>query len=293
VSTAISLCYILSAVLFILGLKMMGNAATAVRGNGISALGMLLAVVVTLLDREIVTYQWIVAGVVVGGAIGLISAIRVPMTSMPEFVALFNGTGGLASLLVGWEAHHNTVGHYLEEPYSAIVVPVIATFLSVLIGGVTFTGSMVAYAKLAEKISGKPVLFSGQQVVNGVVLLGVLLAGVIFTINPDAPAAGYVFYGTIILSFVLGVLATIPIGGADMPVVISLLNSYSGLAACAAGFVIEKYRAHRVRLACGRQRDHPDQYHVQGHEPVAVERSLQRLWQRECHVRRRRACRAR
>lgn len=237
-STIIALAYILSAVLFIFGLKMLGDARTAVRGNTISATGMLIAVVVTLLDQQIVSYEWIVGGVLVGGAIGAIAAVRVPMTSMPEFVALFNGTGGLASLLVGWAAFYATAGHYLETPRSEHVVPVIATFLSVLIGGVTFTGSLIAYAKLAERIDGKPVLFTGQQLVNGAVLLSVLAAGVVFVINPDAPAAEIAFYATMGLAFVFGVLATIPIGGADMPVVISLLNSYSGLAACAAGFVI-------------------------------------------------------
>ena len=237
-TTAIVLSYIVSAVLFILGLKMLGNAATAVRGNTLSACGMLLAVVATLLDQQIVTYQWIAAGILAGGAIGAVAAVRVPMTSMPEFVALFNGTGGLASLLVGWAAYHTTVGTYMESPRGEIVVPVLATFLAVLIGGVTFTGSLIAYAKLAEKIDGKPHLFRGQQIVNGLVVLAVLAAGVIFVINPDSESAYIAFYVTMALAFVFGVLATIPIGGADMPVVISLLNSYSGLAACAAGFVI-------------------------------------------------------
>jgi len=238
VSVFIALSYIVSAALFILGLKMLGDARTAVRGNTISAAGMLLAIIVTLLDQQIVSYTWIVAGVLLGGAIGAAAAVRVPMTSMPEFVALFNGTGGLASLLVGWAAFYGTAGHYLEEARGDVFVPVVATLLSVLIGGVTFTGSLVAYAKLAERIDGKPVLFAGQQVVNGLVVLAVLAAGVVFVMNPDAPAAQYAFYATMALAFLFGVLATIPIGGADMPVVISLLNSYSGLAACAAGFVI-------------------------------------------------------
>ncbi|MCF6284674.1 MAG: NAD(P)(+) transhydrogenase (Re/Si-specific) subunit beta [Candidatus Hydrogenedentes bacterium] len=239
-STFIELSYIISAVLFILGLKMLGNASTAVRGNSISASGMLLAVVVTLLHRDIVSYQLIIAGILVGGGIGAIAAVRVSMTSMPEFVALFNGTGGLASLMVGWAAYYGMAGDYgdLEIPRGDVVVQVVATFLSVLIGGVTFTGSLIAYAKLSEKIDGKPVLFTGQQWLNGLVLLSVVASGVIFVINPDAPAAEIAFYVTMGLAFVFGVLATIPIGGADMPVVISLLNSYSGLAACAAGFVI-------------------------------------------------------
>lgn len=237
-NTAIELSYIVAAVLFILGLKMLGNATTAVRGNTISASGMLLAIIVTLLDRDIVSFHWIIAGIALGGTIGAVAAIRVPMTSMPEFVALFNGTGGLASLLVGWAAYYGTAGHYLEGGQADVVVPVLATFFSVLIGGITFSGSLVAYAKLSEKIDGKPVLFAGQQWVNGFVLMAVLVSGVVFVLNPDAPSAQIAFYTTMGFAFLFGVLATIPIGGADMPVVISLLNSYSGLAACAAGFVI-------------------------------------------------------
>ncbi len=237
-STLIELSYIASAVLFIVGLKMLSHADTAVRGNKISAIGMLVAVVATLLDQHILEYHWILAGILVGGVIGAVASIRVPMTSMPEFVALFNGTGGLASLLVGWADYHANAGHYSEMGGNVNAVT-IATYLAVLIGGVTFTGSLLAYAKLAEKIGGKPVLFRGQQWVNGLVLLAFLIAGIIFVLNPDSPAAEVAFFVAIGLSFVFGVLATIPIGGADMPVVISLLNSYSGLAACAAGFVIE------------------------------------------------------
>ncbi|MBL7645028.1 MAG: NAD(P)(+) transhydrogenase (Re/Si-specific) subunit beta [Candidatus Hydrogenedentes bacterium] len=237
-STIIELSYIAAAVLFIVGLKMLSHADTAVRGNQISAVGMLVAIVATLLDQQIVTYPWIVAGVLVGGVIGAVSAMRVPMTSMPEFVALFNGTGGLASLLVGWADYHAHAGHYGEVGANVNAVT-IATYLAVLIGGVTFTGSVLAYAKLAEKIGGKPVLFRGQQWVNGLVLLAFAIAGVVFVAKPDSPAAEVAFFVAIALSFLFGVLATIPIGGADMPVVISLLNSYSGLAACAAGFVIE------------------------------------------------------
>lgn len=237
-STAIELSYIASAVLFIIGLKMLSHADTAVRGNTISALGMLVAVVATLADQHIVTYQWIAAGVLIGGAIGAVAAARVPMTSMPEFVAIFNGTGGLASLLVGWADYHANAGRYGEMGENVTVVT-IATFLAVVIGGVTFTGSMLAYAKLAEKIGGKPILFKGQQWVNGGVLLAFLATGAIYVLNPDSPAAAVAFFTALALSFVFGILATIPIGGADMPVVISLLNSYSGLAACAAGFVIE------------------------------------------------------
>ncbi len=151
------------------------------------------------------------------------------MTSMPEMVALFNGAGGLASLLVGWVEYHNHPNQLLSAA--------IPTFLAVLIGGVTLTGSLLAYAKLAEKVQSRPVLFPYQKVINAGLFLLVLLGGVIFCAHP---ASSYpIFVLLIVLSFVLGILAVIPIGGADMPVVIALLNSYSGLAAAAAGFIIQ------------------------------------------------------
>lgn len=234
-STVINLAYIVSAVLFIFGLKMMSKPTTAVRGNQISALGMLIAVTATLLYSGM-SYTWIILGMVIGGVIGSVAALRVPMTSMPEFVALFNGTGGLASLLVGWAEYNR----FLNAPETTTLdlVPVIAIYLAVLIGGVTFTGSMIAYAKLAERITGKPILYKGQQKINALILITLLVCGVVYIVDPSAAIAQPLFYLTVFLSLVLGVLVTIPIGGADMPVVISLLNSYSGLAACAAGFVI-------------------------------------------------------
>jgi NAD(P) transhydrogenase subunit beta len=237
-NTAIDVAYIISAILFIYGLKMLGSARTAVRGNLISAIGMLLAVVATLVRQDIVAYHWIVLGVVIGGGIGAISAIRVPMTSMPEFVALFNGSGGLASLLVGWAEYHRL---YLD-PAAAESTPFVselAMYLAVLIGGVTFTGSMLAYAKLSEKIDGKPWLFKGQQTVNLLVVIILVACCIFWLYEPSTPAGYAVFCVAIVLSLVMGILVTIPIGGADMPVVISLLNSYSGLAASAAGFVLQ------------------------------------------------------
>jgi NAD(P) transhydrogenase subunit beta len=233
VNTIIVLAYIVSSILFIFGLKMLSKATTAARGNQISAVGMLIAIVATLLYNGM-DYKWIVLGMVIGGGIGTIAAIRVPMTSMPEFVALFNGTGGLASMLVGWVEYNKALGtSNIHE-----LVPMIAIYLAILIGGVTFTGSMIAYAKLAERIDGKPFLYRGQQVVNALVLIVLVAAGVFYIAFPETVATLPAFYLALVLSLMLGVLVTIPIGGADMPVVISLLNSYSGLAACAAGFVI-------------------------------------------------------
>lgn len=222
----IQFAYVLSGALFIYGLKQLGSPATARRGNAISAIGMLVAVVAALLDQGIVEFQWIILGFVVGGLIGGAVARYVQMTAMPEMVALFNGFGGMASLLVGWAAL--SVG---AETFTLITI-----VLSILIGGMTFTGSLIAYGKLSEKIGSGAVLFSGQQVVNSLIVLGIIAASVMFCIEPANSIWLFVVIG---LSLLFGIMVVIPIGGADMPVVISLLNSYSGLAACAAGFAVD------------------------------------------------------
>ncbi len=223
----INLSYIVASVLFIFGLKMLSSPTTARRGNMVSALGMLLAVVATLLNKGM-SFEWIAVGIIIGSIVGALAARMVKMTAMPEMVALFNGFGGIASLLVGWAEFHK---HPQSEAFTLTAI-----ILAILIGGITFTGSMIAYAKLAEKMTGKPILFKLQQYLNAGLLLLVVVLGVIFVV---ADTAAYPILITMVaLSFVLGVLAVIPIGGADMPVVIALLNSYSGLAACAAGFVI-------------------------------------------------------
>jgi NAD(P) transhydrogenase subunit beta len=222
----INLSYTAAAVLFIFGLKFLGSPATARRGNFISALGMLLAVVVTLLDQMIIDYRWILLGIVIGSVIGTLAARLVAMTAMPEMVALFNGFGGIASLLVGWVA--------LAQPRLDGFL-LLTIFLSILIGGVTFTGSLIAWAKLSEKLPGRPILFRGQRLVNGTLLLVNFACGALFVLYPEQP---FWLFLTVVLSTTLGVMTVIPIGGADMPVIISLLNSYSGLAACSAGFAI-------------------------------------------------------
>lgn len=227
--------YIAAAVLFIVGLKMLGSAQTARRGNVVSALGMLIAVVATLLAQQM-DYRFLLAGAAAGAVIGMVAALRVPMTSMPEFVALFNGFGGAASLLVGWAEYQRNFDTLTAGPQDGLLVVLTAIFLAVLIGGVTFSGSLVAYLKLSGRMDGKPVLYKGQQIVTSAVALGAVVCGILFILSP---ATAYPFFLAVVaLALILGVLATIPIGGADMPVVISLLNSYSGLAASAAGFVI-------------------------------------------------------
>ncbi len=222
-----NLSYIVAAVLFIFGLKMLGNPATARRGNRLSAFGMLIAVVAGLNSQGIVSYEYIAGGIIAGTIIGALAARLVMMTAMPEMVALFNGSGGVASLLVGW----GTLYGGDISMFTAITV-----LLAVLIGGVTFTGSLIAYGKLSETIRSAALVFTGQRIVNSLVLTGLIGSGVMFTLAPAADSQW--LYIVLALALLLGIMAVIPIGGADMPVVISLLNSYSGIAACAAGFAI-------------------------------------------------------
>ncbi len=222
----INLVYVVAAVLFVFGLKELSSPATARRGNLLSAAGMLIAVAVTLLDRGILDFKWLAVGIIAGSIIGALAARYVAMTSMPEMVALFNGSGGLASALVGFATLFTT---------GNTTFTIITVILSIFIGNITFTGSLIAYGKLSEKISGKPVLFSGQQILNSILVLAVIVCGILFILEPTNPIYLYVIIG---VSLLLGIMVVIPIGGADMPVVISLLNSYSGLAACAAGFAV-------------------------------------------------------
>jgi len=219
--------YIVSAALFIFGLKMLGSPATARKGNFFSSIGMLIAVIAGLTSHQIASFEMIVVGILIGSIVGALAARLVEMTSMPEMVALFNGSGGGASLLVGWATLYNAE----VSTFTAVTV-----ILAILIGGLTLTGSLLAYGKLSERISSAAIVFSGQRIVNSLILIGLIGSGVMLANDPSPDSVW--FYAVLGLSLLLGVMAVIPIGGADMPVVISLLNSYSGIAACAAGFAI-------------------------------------------------------
>ena len=231
-SIFVNLAYIFASILFIFGLKMLSSPETAQRGNLVSASGMLIAILVTLAQNEIIAYEYLIVALIGGLIVGVSAASLVKMTSMPELVALFNGFGGIASLLVG-------VAEFIN-PSSSTLIQIIAISFTVLIGGITFSGSLVAFGKLSEIISGKPLILFGQRFVLSALLLFALLLVLELIVstgllNISSQTILFILIG---VTLVLGVLLTAPIGGADMPVVIALLNSYSGLAASSAGFVI-------------------------------------------------------
>lgn len=227
-----ALGYLAAAICFILGLKRLNSPATARAGNRLSSIGMLIAIVITLVDQAVVSYGAIIIGMVVGGALGLWMARSVKMTAMPQMVALLNGLGGAASLLVG--GAELLQAHRLGETMA--VDAGVTVHLAVLIGAVTTTGSLIAYAKLQELMTGRPITYGGQKTVSAIVFLAIVVLSTYQVITPEPHL--WTFYTVAGLSLLLGVLLVIPIGGADMPVVISLLNSYSGIAASMTGFVI-------------------------------------------------------
>lgn len=230
----IELAYLVAASLFILGLKRLAAPATARQGNFLSAVGMLIAIVATLFDRQILSFQWIVVGGVIGSALGLWMARAVKMTAMPQMVGILNGFGGGASQLVAAAVWHRLMQSGSVLPTDTAV----SIYASTLIGGVTLSGSIVAAGKLQEIISGRPVLFRLQHLLNLILLLAGAAMGTYLLISPGHPG---VFIAMNVMALIVGVLVVIPIGGADMPVVVCLLNSYSGLAAATTGFVIQNH----------------------------------------------------
>jgi NAD(P) transhydrogenase subunit beta len=231
----VNLGYLAASVLFILTFKGLSHPRTAVRANLLGSIGMLVAVLATvlLLGREgAAGYGLILAGIAVGGIIGAVLALKIRMTSMPQMVALLNGFGGAASVLVAGAALFETLalGHVPSVQFT------VATVAAGLIGAVTFWGSLVAFAKLEELIGGRPAIFPGQRALNAALVAAALLLGGWLV---GAPGMPWLFWALVGAASVLGVTGVLPIGGADMPVVITLLNSCSGLAACATGFVLD------------------------------------------------------
>lgn len=225
---AMNLIYLISALMFAFGIKMLGKPTTARQGNVISSVGMLLAVLATLVFNHIITYQWIIIGLLAGSVLGLYKAQKAAMTEMPQTVALLHGFGGLAALLVDWVA-------FDTHPISDLLTQG-AIYLSIVIGGITFTGSLVAWGKLSEILPGRSIAFPGMKLFNIAAFLAIIIAGGYFFATPYYHYP--IFLGVLGLSFILGLTLVLPIGGADMPVVISVLNSYSGLVACTTGFAL-------------------------------------------------------
>ena len=229
--TLIQIAYLVAASLFIFGLRNLGSPATARRGNLLASSGMLIAVVATLMDRDVLNYELILAGIIIGAMVGTAAARLVHMAAMPQMVGLLNGLGGGASASVA-------IGEFLrlnELPESVPPDATLIILLGVLIGGVTFAGSLIAFGKLQDIVTGAPVTFSLMLPLNGLLLLSFVAGGAYLTAVPAQVALLPALIG---ISLLMGVLLVIRIGGADMPVVISLLNSFSGVAASAAGFVV-------------------------------------------------------
>ena len=266
----VELTYLVSAILFVVGLKRLQSPATARMGNAIAAVAMALAIIATVVDNEILSWTEILIGVAIGGGIGAAAARMVKMTAMPEMVGLFNGFGGAASALVAIAEYLNSTTAVSVSTYGVSIM------LGTFIGGLTFSGSMIAFLKLREWMTGNPITYPGQKSLNALMFIGVIVTS-IFAMGVGGADPHTMFWVMLGLSLILGVTLTIPIGGADMPVVISLLNSYSGLAASAAGFVIMNMVLIISGALVGASGHHPHDDHVQGHEPVAHERHVRRV----------------
>jgi len=235
---AIEITYLISSVFFIYGIKMLGSPKTARKGNLYAAIGMFLAIAATLVDQQVLTYEWIIIGSIIGSIVGLLLAYKTPMTGMPQMVGMLNGFGGGASTLVALSEYFKINPNYPVDqglPFNLPIDQGIAIVLSLLIGAVTFTGSMIAFGKLQGIVTGKVVKYPLQHPFNLVLIILVLVLGTFVLINPSSIPLVLVIT---LISLILGVLLVLPIGGADMPVAISLLNSYSGLAGSTTGFVL-------------------------------------------------------
>jgi NAD(P) transhydrogenase subunit beta len=229
---ATNLLYLVTIVTFILALRFLSNPATARRGNQIGALGMLLAIGVTFAQNAVMSYWEIIVGMAIGGTFGAVAARKVRMTAMPQMVALFNGVGGGAAALISLAEFHNLAPDpgTLQKDISTSIM------LSAIIGSISFAGSLVAFAKLQELIGGRPIVYPLQQAPNAVLFAAIAAVGIAIAVGAEQQ---WLIWAVVLGSLLFGVLFVLPIGGADMPVVISLLNAFTGLAAAATGFELE------------------------------------------------------
>jgi H+-translocating NAD(P) transhydrogenase subunit beta len=229
-----ALLYLVASICFIMALRGLSSPDTARGGNLFGITGMVIAVGTTLALPGVVSYSLIVLGVVIGGAIGTFIALRIQMTALPQLVAAFHSLVGLAAVCVATAAFYDPAAYHIGAPGEIFAGSLVEMSLGTAIGAVTFTGSIIAFGKLQGLITGKPLVFPGQHPLNA--LLGLLLLALIIWFVLAQSATG--FWGIVVLSLALGLLLIVPIGGADMPVVISMLNSYSGWAACGIGFTL-------------------------------------------------------
>ena len=231
-----ALAYLVSAILFILSLRGLSSPESSRRGNIMGMIGMAIAVIVTILNPNVLSYEWILGGIVIGGAIGAVIAQRIAMTAMPQLVAAFHSLVGLAAVLVAASAFYNPEAYGIMDAGGELkVLSRIEMAIGVVVGAITFSGSIIAFTKLQGLVSGNPVVFPGQHMVNLLIGLVIVALVVWFSVNLDAN----IFWAMTALAFLIGFLIIIPIGGADMPVVVSMLNSYSGWAAAGIGFTLE------------------------------------------------------
>jgi NAD(P) transhydrogenase subunit beta len=240
VTVAVDLADLLAIALFIYGLHELNSPATARRGNRFAMAGMAIALVSILVRTEAVGWPLVLIGVTIGAVVGIVAAVRVKMTAMPQMVALYNGAGGGAAALISTVEHSVAYGGAMNDVIAVSLV------LSAIIGSVSFAGSLIAFLKLQEVMTGRPITYPGQQFVNAVVLLGIVALAIWFVATLGAlPTWGYV--ALLLGALLLGVLFVLPIGGADMPVVISLLNSFTGVAVAITGFEIDS----TLLIICG------------------------------------------
>ena len=228
---AIQLAYLVAAFCFILGLKWLSSPRSARRGNQVAAIGMAIAVIATLVDQRVVDYVWIAIAAVVGAAVGAIAARRVQMTAMPQLVALLNGLGGGAAALIAVSEYH---AHGAAGWTSLGAVDAVSVMFSAVVGSISFAGSLIAFGKLQEIVPGRPITWPAQKVINALVAIAILVLAVVASLRIDDPVLWIAVAGALLL----GAMAVLPIGGADMPVVIAFLNACTGLAAAATGFAL-------------------------------------------------------
>ena len=224
--------YLVASVLFILGIRGLSHPRTARQGNIIASVGMFIAVVATLLHPDVENYGLIAVGIAIGSVIGVVSARAVKMTAMPQMVALFNGVGGGAVALVALSEYHELIPEAGEIPLETLI----PTLLACVIGAISFTGSLIAFAKLQELMTGRPIVLPFNQFINGGMFLGIVFLVIYLAAGPESES---LFVLMLCAAALFGVMLIIPVGGADMPVVISMLNAFTGLSAAGAGFVLD------------------------------------------------------